>query len=150
MKKILDYRRLLGVEKDTSLREMKTIYRNLMKEFHPDMIQDNEALKLEVEEKSKRIIEAYDFLVAIAPETIEQSLPEYTETITQANIVDYQYKAQTLSVEFSDGSKYEFYNVPAVVYGKMMNSGAINRFARRNIFQEFLYRQTGKSLEMEV
>lgn len=150
MKKIVDYRKLLGVSKETSLKEMKTIYRNLMKEFHPDKIQDNEALKLEVEEKSKTIIEAYDFLVSIAPETVEQMLPEYTQTITSANITDYQYKSLVLSVEFSDGSKYEYYGVSPVVYNKMVNSGAISRFARRNIFNEFVYRQTCKPAEVAV
>lgn len=149
MKKIIDYRKLLGVTKETNLKEMKTIYRNLMKEFHPDKIVDNDALKLEAEEKSKRIIEAYDFLVGISPETIEQMLPEYTQTITNAQIIDYQYKAQVLSVDFSDGSKYEYYDVPPVVYGKMINSGAIGRFARRNIFNDFVYRQTGKPVEVE-
>ena len=147
MKRIAEYRKLLGVTKETSLKEMKTIYRNMMKEFHPDKIQDNEALKLEAEEKSKHIILAYDFLVSIAPETIEQTLSEYTQTITTASILDYHYKGQVLTVEFSDGSKYEYFGVPPVVYNKMVNSGAIARFARRNIFTTFLYRQTNKPVE---
>ncbi len=149
MRRIVEYRKLLGVTKETSLKDMKTIYRNLMKEFHPDKIQDNEELKLEVEEKSKKIILAYDFLTSIAPETIEATLPEYTETITNSNIVDYQYKAQVLTVEFSNGSKYEYYGVTPVVYSKMVNSGAISRFARRNIFTTFVYRQTLKPVEVE-
>lgn len=144
MKKIIDSRKLLGVTKETTLKEMKTIYRNLMKEFHPDKIQGDDALKAEVEEKSKTIIEAYDFLVSIAPETIEQLLPEYTETISSSQILDYQFKAGVLSVEFSNGSKYEYYGVSPVLYNKMVNSGAIARFARRNIFQAFTYRQTCK------
>ena len=40
-----------------------------MKECHPDKFPDNEVLKLEAEEKSKGIIEAYHFLVSIAQET---------------------------------------------------------------------------------
>jgi hypothetical protein len=149
MRRIAEYRKLLGVTKETSLKEMKTIYRNLMKEFHPDKIQDNEDLKMEVEEKSKQIILAYDFLVSIAPETIELTLPEYNQTISTANIVDYQYKAQVLKVEFSNGSKYEYYGVPPLVYQKMVNSGAIARFARRSIFHEFVYRQVSKPVESE-
>jgi len=148
MKKIIESRKLLGVTKETTLKEMKTIYRNMMKEFHPDKIQGDDALKAVVEEKSKTIIEAYDFLVSISPETIEEKLPEYTNTITTANIIDYQFKAQVLSVEFSDGSKYEYYGVSPVLYNKMVNSGAVSRFARRNIFQEFTYRQTCKPAEV--
>ena len=69
MRKVIEYRKLLGVDKAVTLAELKSLYRNFMKEFHPDKIQDNEELKLEVEEKSKKIIEAYHFLVSIAPET---------------------------------------------------------------------------------
>lgn len=149
MRRIVEYRKLLGVTKETSLKDMKTIYRNLMKEFHPDKIQDNEELKLEVEEKSKKIILAYDFLVSIAPETIEATLAEYTDIITNCNILDYQYKAQVLTVEFSNGSKYEYYGVTPKIYSNMVNSGAISRFARRNIFTAFTYRQTIKPVEVE-
>jgi curved DNA-binding protein CbpA len=149
MRRIVEYRKLLGVTKETSLKDMKTIYRNLMKEFHPDKIQDNEALKLEVEEKSKKIILAYDFLVSIAPETIEATLAEYTDIIANCNILDYHYKAQVLTVEFSNGSKYEYYGVTPKIYSNMVNSGAVSRFARRNIFTTFTYRQTIKPVEVE-
>ncbi|MDO7744740.1 MAG: DnaJ domain-containing protein, partial [Pedobacter sp.] len=60
MKKIVDYRKLLGVQKDAELKELKTIYRNLMKEFHPDKFQEDEA-RVAAEVKSKEIIEAYHF-----------------------------------------------------------------------------------------
>ena len=91
MKKIIEHRKLLGVEKNVTLNELKSVYRNFMKEYHPDKIQDNEELKMEVEEKSKRIIEAYHFLVSIAPETLEATLPEYTATTSTANISDISY-----------------------------------------------------------
>ncbi len=77
MKKITDYRKLLGVQKDAELKELKTIYRNLMKDWHPDKFQDSEEAKIEAETKSKEIIEAYHFLVSIAPETIALSMEEY-------------------------------------------------------------------------
>ena len=47
MSKIADYRKLLGVNKSTEVKELKTIYRNLMKEWHPDKFQDDEDKKLE-------------------------------------------------------------------------------------------------------
>jgi len=140
MKKIVDFRKLLGVEKNVTLGELKTIYRNFMKEWHPDKFQDEEK-RVEAEEKSKKLIEAYNFLVSISPETIEQALPEYTKTTSTANIVDYFYKSQMLTVKFSDGSSYEYYDVPANVYGKMVNAEVPARFARRNIFSAFVYRK---------
>ena len=41
MKRIVAARKLLGVEWEATLQEMKTIYRTFMKEWHPDKIQDN-------------------------------------------------------------------------------------------------------------
>jgi len=41
MKKIIDSRKLLGVDKAVDLKELKSIYRNFMKDWHPDRILDN-------------------------------------------------------------------------------------------------------------
>ena len=62
-KKIIEYRALLGVTKTATLKELKTIYRNCMKDIHPDTIQDD-AERLAAEEKSTEIIAAYHFLVS--------------------------------------------------------------------------------------
>ena len=47
MKKIIESRKLLGVDKNAALKDLKSIYRNSMKEWHPDKIQDNAQAKLE-------------------------------------------------------------------------------------------------------
>jgi curved DNA-binding protein CbpA len=145
MKRIGDYRRLLGVNNTTGLKELKTVYRNFMKDYHPDKFGDNESFKLEAEEKSKSIIEAYHFLVSIDPETQKQNLPEYTLTITSSAIVDFEHKGLTLKVNFADGSVYEYFNVPKNIYLKLINADSQGRFARRHIFSTFLYRNITKS-----
>lgn len=71
MKKIVEYRKLLNVTKDATLKELKSVYRTSMKENHPDKFTD-EAEKLAVEEISTKTIEAYHFLVSIAPETLKR------------------------------------------------------------------------------
>jgi hypothetical protein len=76
------------------LKELKTVYRNLMKDWHPDKFQDKPEEKEQAEEKSKKIIEAYHFLVSIAPETREQTLGAYTETTTNSGIIDFEYKSE--------------------------------------------------------
>ena len=111
MKRIGDYRRLLGVNHTTELKELKTVYRNFMKEYHPDKYIGSESLQLEAQEKSKSIIEAYHFLVSINPETQKQFIQEYTLTTTSAIILDFQHKGLTLKINFSDGSIYEYFNV---------------------------------------
>jgi curved DNA-binding protein CbpA len=116
-----------------------------MKEYHPDRIQDNEQLKLEVEEKSKRIIEAYHFLVSIAPETIEATLPEYNNTITNSNIADITFTGKRLRIDFQDGSAYEYFSVPENTYVKLVNADSQGRFARRHIYTSFMYRNVAKA-----
>lgn len=145
MKKIIEYRKLLGVDKAVTLNELKSVYRNFMKEYHPDKIQDNDALKLEVEEKSKQIIEAYHFLVSIAPETIEASIEEYNNTTANSPISDFNYQAKRLRIDFQNGSAYEYFSVPENTYIKLVNADSPGRFARRHIYTSFLYRKVSNT-----
>lgn len=143
MKKIIDYRKLFGVTDDAGLQELKTIYRGLMKNWHPDKFQDSDESRTAAEEKSKEIIEAYHFLVSIAPETKEKTAPEYALTIASA-ILDFQYKAQTLTINFADGNEYEYFGLPKNVYVKFINADSPGRFFRRHISNAYLYRSTSR------
>ncbi len=146
MKKIIGYRKLLGVSEQADLQELKTVYRNLMKTWHPDKFAGDEAAAEQAAAKGKHIIEAYHFLVSIAPETKAQNLAAYTATISQSAITDYEYKNETLQVVFADESSYEYFGVPKATYVKLVNAPAPARFARRHIFSSFPYRSTGKAL----
>ncbi len=145
MKKIGEYRKMFGVTKAAELKELKTIYRNLIKEWHPDKFQD-EAAKAEAEEKSRKIIEAYHFLVSIAPETVVAELDNYTQTIA-TTLVDFSYKGITLQLHFLDGSSYEYFEVPKAIYTKLVNADVPGRFARRHICHSFVYRKVAKAVE---
>jgi len=144
MKKIVDYRKLLGVEKTTELKVLKTVYRNLMKDWHPDKFQESAESQLHAEEKSKTIIEAYHFLVSIAPETLDATKPEFILTTSASNMADYEYKSQILKVTFLDGNVYEFFDVPKNIYVKLVNAESPARYARRHIYNSFVYRSVNK------
>ena len=144
MRKIVDYRKILGVDKNAELQELKTVYRSLMKNWHPDKFTESEESKLEAEEKSKTIIEAYHFLVSIASETRLQTLEDYKLTTTTSGIADFEYKNQILTVSFADGSIYEYFDVPKAVYVKLINADSPGRFARRHIYNNYIYRSTSK------
>ena len=141
MKKIVEYRKLLNVDKTAQLKDLKTIYRNAMKEAHPDKFQGDEAGLKQAEENSKKIIEAYHFLVSINPETIKANLPEYNETIATATVTDYKFVEGRLIINFPNGSVYEYISVPKVTYVKMVNADSPARFAKRHIFNAFPYRK---------
>jgi len=148
MKHITDYRKLFGITSDASLAELKVIYRNLMKQWHPDKFQDD-VERTEAEAKSKGIIEAYHFLVSLSPETHLQYKEEYTATITTAVMDNFIYKGQTLKVFFADGSVYEYFGVQRGTYNKLLNSATQLRFARRHIFESHSYRKATKATEQE-
>lgn len=145
MKRIAEYRKLLGVDKTADLKALKTVYRNFMKDWHPDKFQNDDE-KLHAEEKSKTLIEAYHFLVSIAPETREQAQEEYTAFITGSRIRDFIYKSQTLQINFLDGSVYEYFGIAHNVYNKFLNSDTPDRFARRHIYHTYIYRQVTKAM----
>jgi len=141
MKKIIAYRKLLNVEKTVTLKELKTIYRNAMKESHPDKFAGNDEGLKAAEEDSKQIIEAYHFLVSINPETIANGLPEFKETSANSVIADYKFTDGVLTVNFANGSVYEFLTVPKATYVKMVNAESPARFAKRHVFVAFPYRK---------
>ncbi|SFN66837.1 DnaJ domain-containing protein [Bizionia echini] len=142
MKRINEYKKLFGVEKEVDLKTLKKSYRDLVKEWHPDKFQDGDERQEEAEIKSRKIIDGYHFLVSIAPKTIAANLESYTETITNSGIADYTHKGLLLEIFFQDGSSYEYFGVTKQVYIKMINSDKLNRFAKRNIYPNYTYRMT--------
>jgi hypothetical protein len=147
-KKIAEYRKLLEVTKTATLKELKTVYRNSMKEDHPDTIADP-IERTAAEERSKAIIEAYHFLVSIAPETQEKVKDEYIKTTTTSGILEFYMEDGVLNIHFLDGNKFEYFGVPKVTYIKMVNAESPARFARRHVYNEFLYRSASKLVVAE-
>ncbi|CAM1355231.1 MULTISPECIES: KTSC domain-containing protein [Tenacibaculum] len=144
MKRIKEYKKLFKVEGAINLKELKTTYRGLVKEWHPDKFQDEDK-KEEAGEMSTKIIDAYHFLVSIAPETKEANLEAYKTTITEFQVADYQHKSMRLEVTFTDGNTYEYFGVNRILFGKFINAKSINNFGKRNIFNSFLYRKSMKA-----
>jgi hypothetical protein len=144
LKKILGYRKLLGVNEKAGLKDLKQVYRNAMKECHPDKFQEGLEQE-EAQEKSKKVIEAYHFLVSIAPETHAEALESYTGIITSSTIVDLNYKSGNLNITYAEGNSYEYFDVPRALYIKLVNADTPGRFARRHICGSFVYRETSKA-----
>jgi DnaJ-class molecular chaperone len=135
------------VEADTDLKQLKTTYRNLVKEWHPDKFQKDDAMFAEAEIKSLQIIDAYHFLVSIAPETKASNLEEYTKTTSESGILDFKHKGLVMEISFQDGTTYEYFGVTKNVYIKMINSDKQYRFGKRNIFHSYLYRKSKRDLQ---
>ena len=148
MKRINEYKKLFEVGEELELKELKTKYRNLVKEWHPDKFQEGDEMAAEADMKSQKIIDAYHFLVSISPETKAANLDEYNVTISESGIEDFKHKGLLLEISFLDGSTYEYFGVPRSVYIKMVNSDKQFRFAKRSIFNTYLYRKIKKSVQV--
>ena len=59
MKRINEYKKLFNVDKEIDLKTLKTTYRNLVKEWHPDKFQSGDDRATEAETKSRQIIDGY-------------------------------------------------------------------------------------------
>ncbi len=149
MKRINQYKKLFQVEGEIDLKELKTSYRTLVKEWHPDKHTADDTKKEEAEEMSRQLTDGYAFLISIAPETIAKGLEEYNETINNASIDDLHHKSMLLEVTFTDGSTYEYFGVNKTLFSKLVNADKMQRFARRNIFNSFIYRKSKRTVEQE-
>lgn len=144
MKRINEYKKLFNVEKDIDLKQLKSTYRNLVKEWHPDKFQADDEQAAEAELKSRQIIDGYHFLVSIAPETIAANLEEYNETMSSP-IINWQHNGLVLEINFLDGNTYEYFGVNKALYIKFSQSDKLTRFAKRNIFTTYTYRKIKKN-----
>lgn len=148
MKRINEYKKLFNVEGPIQLAELKTSYRTLVKEWHPDKFQEGNEKAVEAEVKSRQITAGYEFLQSIAPETKVNHQEEYNALLSDSSMNDFQHEKHVLSVTFANGSIYEYFGVNERLYGKLINSPTQFRFAKRKIFNSFLYRKTKMTKEL--
>ena len=149
MKRINEYKKLFQIENEIDLAALKLTYRKLVKQWHPDKFQDEDPLKEEALVMGRLVTDGYHFLVSIAAETKEANLPEYQKTIMECGIADFKHKGLLLEITFTDGSSYEYFGVNANVYKKLINSDKQVRFAKRFIYESYLYRKSKKANETE-
>ena len=142
MKRINEYKKLFNVEGEITLKELKTTYRGLVKEWHPDKFQADDEKFAEAEEKSQQIITGYHFLVSIAPETHEANKEEYNTIFNEVGIADYKHKGLLFEITFLDGSTFEFFGVNGNLFTKFHNADKQLRFAKRNIFSVHKFRKS--------
>lgn len=143
MKRVAQYRKVFESAEETTLKELKKKYRDLVKEWHPDKFQSGDPKAKEAELKSQEIIEAYHFLVSIAPETRQANQAEYAEALA-SGLSDFKHKGLLMEVTFANGATYEYLGVNEKLFIQFYNADKPMRFGKRKIFSSFLYRKTKK------
>lgn len=145
MKRINEYKKLFQIENEIDLAALKLTYRKLVKKWHPDKFQDEDPLKEEALVMGRQVTDGYHFLVSIAPETKAANLEEYKNTIMECGIADFKHKGLLLEITFRDGSSYEYFGVNLNIFKKLINSDKQVRFAKRFIYERYLYRKSKKA-----
>lgn len=145
MKRVNEYKKLFEVEGELDLATLKSSYRKLVKKWHPDRFQEGDEKAEEAKLMGQKVIDAYHFLVSIAPETREANKEEYTASI-DSGIENFKHKGLLFTVDFCDGNTYEYFGVSKGVYTKICNSDKQVRLAKRTVFNSFLYRKANKSV----
>lgn len=145
MKRIGEYKKLFQIENEVNLGELKSAYRKLVKQWHPDKYQDGDPMKEEAEVMGQKVVDGYHFLVSIAPETQAANLDEYTNTINKCGISGLKHKGLLLEITFTDGNTYEYFGVNSNIFNKLWNSDKQIRFAKRSIYNSYTYRKSKKS-----
>lgn len=144
MKRINQYKKLFEIEGPIDLSELKATYRRLVKQWHPDKFQEDDPMHAEATLRGREITDGYHFLVSIAPETLEANRPEYEQTIMECGIADYKHKGLLLEITFTNGDGYEYFGVTANVFKKFVHADKQVRFAKRFIYDAYLYRKSKK------
>ena len=144
MKRINQYKKLFEIEDPIELAALKSTYRRLVKQWHPDKFQDGDPMQAEAAIMGREITDGYHFLVSIAPETIEANRSEYEQVIMECGIADYKHKGLLLEITFTNGDSYEYFGVNANVFKKFINADKQVRFAKRFIYDAYLYRKSKK------
>jgi hypothetical protein len=67
------------------------------------------------------------------------------DSVASSNIssIGYDEPAQTLEVEFKDGSVYQYYNVQRALYEQLMQAGSKGQFLHYNIKNVYPYSRVG-------
>lgn len=73
MKSINEYYKVLGVDSSVTPEELKKVYRDLVKEWHPDRLLHNPSLQKTAQQRLQEINEAYDQLQALLANPKTQS-----------------------------------------------------------------------------
>jgi len=56
-----------------------------------------------------------------------------------------KHKGLLLEITFTDGSTYEYFGVNATTFSKLWNSDKQVRFAKRSIYNSYVYRKSKKA-----
>lgn len=118
-----DYYKILGVEKTSSLKEIKSAYRKLARKYHPDVNPNDKT----AEEKFKEISEAYEVLSDSEKKDKYDKYGQHWESVQNGNYYDgtygNPYEGYTFNFSGNPNAQGDsgFSNFFEMLFGNLMN-----------------------------
>ena len=150
---------ILGVNRKSSKDDIKKAFRDKIKQWHPDKFPEDSTNYIEALEKSKLINEAYYILKNYEPPNVRSSdayYPHYSKSnrqkgepdivrirVKSSNVhsIGYDNEKEILQVEFLNGSVYEYYEVPEIIFNEFMAATSKGKYGNRYIFYSYHYQK---------
>lgn len=135
------YYKILGLDKNATLEDVKKAYRELSKKYHPDFYQNNPLEDL-AEEKFKEIVEAYEKIkefIKNGKNSTENSTNNYTDyetenIIVKFNILGYEFLIDKNLAKYAILRRKVQYNLYKTIENNFMNKytnyGNIDNFLK--------------------
>ncbi len=99
----MDYYKVLGVSKDSSSKEIKKAYKQLVKKYHPDVFQGDKSV---AENKIKEINEAYDVL------SNPELKKDYDDSLDSSSSINININYSPDSTNNTSSTSYNSYSAP--------------------------------------
>jgi len=146
---MINYFKILGISIKSSVNEIKSSYKNLMKKWHPDKFIEGTHEHFIATEESKKINDAYFNLKKLKNKILEstnqnrksesnyqeKTSPQHGITkrtyVKSSNIlsIGFDESKQILEIEFKKNhSVYHFYNVPKKEYINLLEAKSHGRY----------------------
>lgn len=139
----MTYYEILGVSRNASQKEIRTAYKKLIKQYHPDLYQGD---KIFAEKKTQEINEAYDILSDNTKKyNYDLSITtNYNTSTSQA----YDYTPPKYSSGYS--SPYSYNNYKNSYYSKYNNNNSTNSYSNKKDTREVIYDEFAKKLGANI
>jgi hypothetical protein len=147
MDKYAEYCGLLGLDTVADTAELKSVYRNAVKRWHPDRYMFDREMQEAAIERIKRINTAYQYVserLSSSPPKPQpvfpsESLLEVFLKSSQIISTAYDYSAYSLYIKFKSSNVYRFCEVPPRIYDELISSGSPGLYARKHVYRTYKY-----------
>lgn len=147
MDKYAEYCGVLGLDTVADTAELKSVYRNAVKRWHPDRYMFDREMQQSAIEKIKRINTAYQYVSERLGARLPKPEPVYPSDsllevfLKSSQIIStaYDYSAYSLYIKFKSSNVNRFCDVPPRIYDELISSESPALYARKHIYRTYKY-----------